>query len=64
MSLLRFYKTPVSMSTHFILRNPRIFPEPLRFVPERWMLPTDKLQKLEKYLVPFSKGTFGCLGPK
>ncbi|KAL5356850.1 cytochrome P450 [Aspergillus floccosus] len=55
--------TPVSMSTYFILRDPQIFPEPSRFLPERWLLDPDDLRKLEKYLVPFSKGTLGCLGP-
>ncbi|KAJ5725300.1 ABC transporter [Penicillium malachiteum] len=51
--------TPVSMSNHFILRDPNIFPDPLMFVPERWM---ESSQSLEKYLVPFSKGSQGCLG--
>ncbi|PLB53957.1 cytochrome P450 [Aspergillus steynii IBT 23096] len=55
--------TPVSMSTYFILRDPKIFPEPSRFLPERWLLEPEELRKLERYLVPFSKGTLGCLGP-
>lgn len=52
------------MSTYFILRDPKIFPEPSKFRPERWLLEPDELRKLERYLVPFSKGTLGCLGPK
>ncbi|KAI9157893.1 benzoate 4-monooxygenase cytochrome P450 [Paramyrothecium foliicola] len=54
--------TIVSMSTYFILRDPDIFPEPCTFVPERWDLCPADLQKLEKYLLPASKGTLGCLG--
>ncbi|KAJ5286982.1 hypothetical protein N7478_002668 [Penicillium angulare] len=54
--------TPVSMSTYFILRDPEIFPEPRSFLPERWLLSRDELKALEKYLVPASKGTLGCLG--
>ncbi|PYH49237.1 cytochrome P450 [Aspergillus saccharolyticus JOP 1030-1] len=55
--------TPVSMSTYFILRDPHIFPAPTRFHPERWLLddPAD-VQRLQRYLVPASKGTLGCLG--
>ncbi|KAI2894944.1 hypothetical protein CBS76997_341 [Aspergillus niger] len=56
-------ETPVSMTTYFILRDPEIFPEPSRFIPERWLLEPEDLRKLERYLVPFSKGTMGCLGP-
>lgn len=52
------------MSTYFILRDPNIFPEPATFVPERWLLPKDELRELEKYLIPASKGTLGCLGQK
>ncbi|GKZ51952.1 hypothetical protein AbraIFM66951_008471 [Aspergillus brasiliensis] len=51
------------MTIHFILRDAGIFPEPLQFLPERWLLEPEDLRKLERYLVPFSKGTMGCLGP-
>ncbi|THC93438.1 hypothetical protein EYZ11_007097 [Aspergillus tanneri] len=54
--------TPVSMSTYFILRDPDIFPEPTKFIPERWLLDPEDLQRLQRYLVPASKGTLGCLG--
>jgi cytochrome P450 len=52
------------MSTFFILRDPNIFPEPENFTPERWLLEPDELQQLERYLLPASKGTLGCLGQK
>ncbi|KAJ6030655.1 uncharacterized protein N7446_000282 [Penicillium canescens] len=54
--------TFISMSTYFILRDPEIFPEPDKFLPERWLLEPEELRKLEKYLVPASKGILGCLG--
>ncbi|KAJ5628200.1 hypothetical protein N7490_010428 [Penicillium lividum] len=54
--------TFVSMSTYFILRDPAIFPEPDRFLPERWLLEPEELRNLEKYLLPASKGTLGCPG--
>ncbi|KAJ5109664.1 hypothetical protein N7532_002309 [Penicillium argentinense] len=54
--------TPVSMSTYFILRDPTIFPEPTKFIPERWLLDTEDLKRLQRYLLPASKGTLGCLG--
>jgi cytochrome P450 len=52
------------MSTYFILRDPVIFPRPEEFMPERWLLEPEELRKLEKYLVPASKGTLGCPGQK
>ncbi|GLA36171.1 hypothetical protein AnigIFM63309_002085 [Aspergillus niger] len=55
--------TPVSMTAYYILRDPNIFPEPLRFLPERWLLEPGDLRNLERYLVTFSRGTLGCLGP-
>ncbi|GLB11935.1 hypothetical protein AtubIFM57258_009209 [Aspergillus tubingensis] len=53
---------PVSMTTFFILRDPILFPEPLQYIPERWLLEPEDLRNLERYLVPFSKGTLGCVG--
>ena len=41
-------------------QNPKIFPEPHIFQPERWLGQEGK--KLEKYLVPFSRGPRACLG--
>ena len=51
--------TPVSMSTHFTHRDPILFPEPMRFDPDRWF---GAAKGMEKYVVPFSKGTRGCIG--
>lgn len=53
--------TPVSMTSIFMHENPKYFPEPKVFKPERWLNPGSR-DRLEKYLVNFSKGTRGCLG--
>lgn len=50
------------MGAPIVHRNPEIFPDPLRFEPERWL--KDDSAELEKYLVAFSKGPRGCLGIK
>lgn len=59
-----YIQTSVSMSTYFILRDPGIFPEPTKFLPERWLVEPEELQQLERYLVPGSKGTLGCPGQR
>lgn len=53
--------TPVSMTTVDILINESIYPEPKKFKPERWIGNEDKL---EKFFVPFGKGTRQCIGIK
>ncbi|KAF9019751.1 cytochrome P450 [Hymenopellis radicata] len=52
--------TVVAVSPQFVLGAPDIFPDPLAFKPERWMAPDS--QKLDKYLIVFSKGPRSCLG--
>ncbi|KEF63876.1 uncharacterized protein A1O9_01854 [Exophiala aquamarina CBS 119918] len=52
--------TVVSTSAWFVHHNASIFPEPDVFKPERWQ--SEQAKELEKYLVPFSKGTRMCLG--
>ena len=53
--------TPVSMTSIFMHENTKYFPDPKAFKPERWLNPGSR-DRLEKYLVNFSKGTRGCLG--
>ena len=53
--------TAVSMSQRDIHYNPKIFPEPMKFAPDRW-LQGEESRKLEKYLVSFSRGARGCIG--
>ncbi|KAK8026464.1 hypothetical protein PG991_003520 [Apiospora marii] len=62
--------TPVSMTAPLQHRDPAKFPNPHVFDPERWVvLPSSSSEQrrrevaaLERYLVPFGKGTRHCLG--
>jgi cytochrome P450 len=54
--------TTVSMSAWMLNRNPQNFPEPEKFIPERWSDP-EKSKILEnKYFAPFGKGSRQCVG--
>jgi len=44
--------------------NEKIFPEPSKFRPERWLKEGKYNRALEKYLVNFGKGTRQCVGMK
>lgn len=48
------------MTSILLHDNQDLFPEPKVFRPERWLQPG--AQRLEKYLVNFSKGSRACLG--
>ncbi|KAF8871027.1 cytochrome P450 [Infundibulicybe gibba] len=52
--------TSVAMGMTFMHNNPRVFPEPGQFRPERWLEPNARI--LESHLVPFSKGPRSCIG--
>ncbi|KAL8913295.1 MAG: hypothetical protein Q9171_001859 [Xanthocarpia ochracea] len=52
--------TVVSMSLRDVHLHPSIFPSPHTFNPERWL--GESSQVLEKYLVPFAKGSRSCPG--
>ncbi|MCJ1396993.1 hypothetical protein MMC11_000185 [Xylographa trunciseda] len=61
--------TIVSMTGYMNHINPTIFPAPEQFRPERWLKDDDPSTKvstaagpLEKYLLPWGKGTRICLG--
>ncbi|KAF1807907.1 putative cytochrome P450 [Eremomyces bilateralis CBS 781.70] len=54
--------TPVSESAYFVLSDPEIFPEPEKFVPERWMGTAAQRSNLERYMVSWGKGNQQCLG--
>ncbi|KAB8223502.1 cytochrome P450 [Aspergillus novoparasiticus] len=43
-----------------INRNPKFFPEPNEFIPERWS--GEEGKKLQRWFVPFSKGSRRCIG--
>ncbi|KAI0109167.1 cytochrome P450 [Nemania sp. FL0031] len=52
------------MSSYLQHRDPRIFPDPDEFRPERWLGDTTTAggYPLSKYMVPFGKGPRMCLG--
>jgi cytochrome P450 len=54
--------TSISMSTWIQHNDPAIFPEPQTFRPKRWLGRDAERARLERYLVPFSKGSRACLG--
>ena len=52
--------TRVNMTHVLMHHDKRIFPDPEIFNPDRWL--GEKKRLLEKYLVPFNRGTRACLG--
>ncbi|CAG7931468.1 unnamed protein product [Penicillium olsonii] len=54
--------TPVSETNYFVLTDPEIFPDPHTFDPDRWLRAAARGQRLDKYMVNFSKGTRICVG--
>ncbi|RAL16880.1 cytochrome P450 [Aspergillus homomorphus CBS 101889] len=54
--------TPVGQTHYFILMDPNIFPDPHAFEPERWIRAAATGNRLDRYLVNFSKGSRICVG--
>ena len=64
--------TVVGMTTYMLHTDPAVFPAPQKFLPERWLPPKGPARgttpmastrpPLEKYLLPFGKGSRICLG--
>lgn len=58
--------TAVGMSGLFVAHDPEIFPNPLSFIPERWLEADGSIgptaNKLEHYLLAFGKGSRSCVG--
>lgn len=56
--------TTVSVPTHSIHRLESVFPDPLRFRPERWLEHSEEGDKdmMQKTFIPFSVGPRSCLG--
>ncbi len=50
--------TPVSMDARTTHMDSTVFPEPLKFLPERWIDNPNQ----DRYLLTFSKGTRMCAG--
>jgi cytochrome P450 len=56
--------TPLITSSWFVNMNPKIFPNPMKFDPDRWIVATERGDHLPRYLSNFAKGTRNCLGIK
>jgi cytochrome P450 len=56
--------TPVSTSSYWMHNDPSIFPEPHKFLPERWLCDPEKLKRMNNYFVPFSRGSRNCMAQK
>jgi len=63
--------TTLGVNIYTIHHSPTHYPEPFRFLPERWILPTDhplgiatqdSLEKARAAFTPFSIGSRGCIG--
>lgn len=52
----------VGMTSMLVHENERIYPEPYKFRPERWLKEGRQSRHLERYLVPFNRGVRVCLG--
>ncbi|KAJ8080309.1 hypothetical protein PM082_017142 [Marasmius tenuissimus] len=61
--LLNGSQTTVSAGSTFVHRNPKLYPSPYEFRPERWLDP-DMKDIESRFFVPFSKGPRSCLGVK
>lgn len=48
--------TVIGVSQWMLHRDPEVFPDPTKFDPERWLKGQEETRKLEKYMVPFSRG--------
>lgn len=54
--------TTVSMSSWMMHRDPAVFPDPMRFDPQRWLVSTEESQRLMHNMVPFGRGSRQCVG--
>ncbi|MCJ1395080.1 hypothetical protein MMC18_007961 [Xylographa bjoerkii] len=54
--------TPMSMTPASVLMDPSVFTNPHNFYPERWLEGHSEAEKAHRFLVPFSRGTRGCIG--
>ncbi|KAI9685212.1 MAG: hypothetical protein M1822_004799 [Bathelium mastoideum] len=52
----------VSMTLSTAMTREDIFPDPLEFLPERWLENPEKLSAMERYFVPFGLGNRSCVG--
>ncbi|KAF2467747.1 cytochrome P450 [Lindgomyces ingoldianus] len=54
--------TPVSMTLSSMALDAKTWPEPMRFIPERWMEENSEYKRNMGYFVPFHRGHRNCIG--
>jgi cytochrome P450 len=54
--------TDVSISPYVLHRNSEVFPDPLRFNPDRWLDPSQNLAEMNRWFWAFSSGGRMCIG--
>ena len=52
------------MTVMDVLHDPSIFPDPQTFNPSRWIGEQSEIERLDRYMVAFGKGSHMCLGMK
>jgi cytochrome P450 len=57
-------ETMIWMPIHTIQRDERSFPEPLKFMPERWTSEAPEYVKDRRAFIAFSTGVYNCVGQK
>lgn len=56
--------TVVQCQPYSLHRNEEVFPEPLRFSPDRWLASPDVVSRMKRWWWPFSSGARMCIGMK
>ncbi|KAE8350314.1 cytochrome P450 [Aspergillus coremiiformis] len=54
--------TVVSISPYTLHRNPRVFKDPMRFNPDRWLGPAAEVAEMKRWFWAFSSGGRMCIG--
>lgn len=54
-------RTPIGMTALLMHMDEKLYPDPERFEPERWV-DLEARKKADKTFAPFSRGTRNCLG--
>ncbi|EMD96314.1 hypothetical protein COCC4DRAFT_77748 [Bipolaris maydis ATCC 48331] len=54
--------TTVSISPYILHRNPKVFPNPTQFNPDRWIDPSENTVEMNRWFWAFSSGSRMCIG--